>query len=236
MRNNSPSFSRRAKITLRALLCGLGIALAGGVASEAKADLLPVVLTIDYSNLSAVTVTATGSFAYSDYSGPLGFGDGIALHDFFTAPVLVQDFVTAPVSSTLTTGVVPQDLTNTFSEITAWNDSNPSLWVGYGQPGLGNGSDITLWRNAPSVSMSFSTESAAFSGQAVFNLSGYASYTNLLPALNSTGTVTIWNNNGTIGTWQVVGTAVPEPSTYAVLFGSAALGLVIWRRRPHQRA
>ena len=85
--------------------------------------------------------------------------------------------------------------------------------------------------------MSFSTGSAAFYGEATFNLSTFPSITALFPALNSTGNVVIWNGNGTIGTWQVVGvSAVPEPSTYAAIFGAVALAGVVVRRRRQRSA
>lgn len=37
-----------------------------------------------------------------------------------------------------------------------------------------------------------------------------------------------------VGEVTAYGTAIPEPSTYALLFGAAALALVIWRRRLHR--
>lgn len=40
------------------------------------------------------------------------------------------------------------------------------------------------------------------------------------------------DNNSTIA---VSASAIPEPSTYAVLFGAAALGFTLWRRRGQQR-
>jgi hypothetical protein len=80
--------------------------------------------------------------------------------------------------------------------------------------------------------MVFTTSSAAFHGEAIFDLSGQSSVTALFPALNATGTIRIWNNNGNLGTWQVVGVAVPEPSTNALLFGVCALaGAAATRRR-----
>lgn len=38
-------------------------------------------------------------------------------------------------------------------------------------------------------------------------------------------------NNTFRGAFRVTVSAIPEPSTYAALFGAAALGLVVWRRR-----
>ncbi len=39
------------------------------------------------------------------------------------------------------------------------------------------------------------------------------------------------DKNATRGAFSVSVSAIPEPSTYAALFGAAALGLVVWRRR-----
>ncbi len=40
-----------------------------------------------------------------------------------------------------------------------------------------------------------------------------------------------FNNPNSAGAFRVTVSAIPEPSTYAALFGAAALGLVVWRRR-----
>jgi hypothetical protein len=225
----------------RTLLC-LGLALISCAQSNAQS----VVLTIDYSNLSAVTVTATGNSSAIDYphsgSGNYTFNDGIALLGFFTNPVTVTDFVGANTSSTLTDSANNATSNTTFNVMSSWNDAHPEYWSSYGATNTETGSDITLWNLNSGGAMNFSISSAAFNGQAVFDLSGYSSFTSLFPALNATGNIEIWNNDGgigsaTLGTWKVVGvSAVPEPTTYAALFGLTALAVASWRRRQQKQA
>lgn len=206
----------------------------------------PVVMTIDYSNLSAVKFTATGAAPLINYSGSLGMWDGIALLNFLTSPTVVQDFVTAGPVTTYngsTTGGGLTDSSNTagsgkyFTDLSTWNDANPGFWGGYGEPGTGSGVDLTLWNNNNGTGMIFSTGSASFYGEATFDLSSFGSITALFPTLGATGNVGLWNGNGTLGTWQVVGTnAIPEPSTYAAIFGAVALLGVAARRRLQRTA
>lgn len=175
------------------------------------------VLTIDWSNLSAVKFTATGNFAANAYTGPRNYGDGIALLSFFSSNVVTQD-IGALVSSNLYDSSYSAAF---FDVLSSWNDGVPNT-----SPGL----DLTLWSNPGATTFDFSTSSPAFNGEAIFDLSAYSN-TNLFPALNATGNVVVWNGSATLGTWQVVGAAVPEPSTYAALAGLGALGLAMLRRR-----
>lgn len=219
----------------------LVLALIGCVGANSQ-----VVLTIDYSDLSAVKVTATGNSAAIDYpngsSNSFSFAEGIALRNFFTAPVQVQDFVSTLTSSTFTDSSNTLTSSSTFNEISAWNDDHTEYWSAYGEPGTGNGIDITIWNQSAATQMAFSSSGPAFYGQAIFDLTAYSSYTNLFPALNATGDVRIWNNDGgagnaVLGTWQVVGAAaVPEPATYAALFGLATLGAACWHKRRQKHA
>lgn len=210
---------------LRRLLIGFFLALFCLGKSNAQ-----VVMTIDWSDLSAVKFTATGNSSAIDYPDETNwaFVEGVALLSFFTSSVNVQDIDGgAAISSTLTDSANNPTATSVFDRLSSWNDSDPNLY-----PNLGNGFDLTLWNDPGSIDMNFTTGSAAFNGEAIFDLSGYSSFTNLFPALNATGNVGIWNGNGTLGTWQVVGVAaVPEPSTYAALAGLVVLGFVALRRR-----
>ena len=189
------------------------------------------VLTIDYSNLSAVKFTATANNSAINYPGGTSwtFSEGVALLGFLSSPANVQDLdLGSPTgTSNLTDSANLVTGTSTFNRLSSWNDANPSFY-----PNLGNGSDLTLWNNSTATVMTFTTASTAFNGEAIFNLSSYSSFTNLFPALNATGNVGIWNGSGTLGTWQVVAVPVPEPSTYAALFGVCALaGAMIIRRK-----
>ncbi len=221
----------------------VAVALVCGAPASAN-----LVLTIDYSNLSAVKFTATGNASLINYSGSLKFGDGIAILGFLTSGTGVQDFVTAGPTSTYNGSLTGGGLTDSanngtnvnqiFRELTVWNDANPSLWSSYGQAPNGSGVDLTLWNNGASTpTLSFSTGSPAFYGEATFNLSSFPTITALFPALGSTGNVVLWNGSGTLGTWQVVGvSAVPEPSTYAAILGAVALAGVVVRRRRQRSA
>lgn len=202
---------------------GLVLILAGRGSAQ------DVVLTIDWSNLSAVKFTATGNNSYINYNGSLKFEDGIALLNFFTSTVNVQD-IGSVTESNLTDSANSPSASSKFDWLSSWNDANPGYY-----PNNGNGVDLTLWSDSGSTQMEYSTSAQAFYGEAVFDMSGYSSFTNLFPALNSTGNVVIWHGNGTLGTWQVVGAAaVPEPSTYAAILGVVALGFVAWRRRARE--
>jgi len=190
------------------------------------------VLTIDWSDLSAVKFTATGNFSainYPDMESNWSFIEGVALLGFFTDSVNVQDIDggSPTLTSTLTDSANNATSTSTFNRLSSWNDTEPYLY-----PSLGNGVDVVLWNDSDATGMTFSTSNDAFYGEAVFDLSAYSSFTDLFPALNATGNVEIWNGHGTLGTWQVVGaSAVPEPSAYAAFAGLASLGLVALRRR-----
>lgn len=219
---------------LRALLLS-GIAAAALSMTNARASVL---VTIDYSDLSAVKFTATGAASDIEYLGGLTFADGIALRNFFTAPVLVKDFVSSYNEASVGLSDTNNDTLNgaVFNELSAWNDDHPEYWAGYGADGTGNGVDLTLWNQLGNThSMYFDVAGqffspAAFHGEAIFDLTGYADYTALFPAANSSGDITIWNNNGTLGTWQ----AIPEPSSYGLL-GAGALTLVAHVRRRRRK-
>lgn len=206
----------------------LGFSLAGLILGKASAQ---VVITVDWSNLSAVKFTATANNSAINYPGGTSwtFSEGVALLGFLNTPANVQDLDggAATGTSTLTDAANNLTSTSTFNRLSSWNDSNPNFY-----PNGGNGSDLTLWNDPGSTGMTFSTSSPAFNGEAVFDLSAYSGFTNLFPALNATGTVGIWNGNGNLGSWQVVGAAaIPEPSTYAALAGLTAFALVAVRRR-----
>lgn len=177
-----------------------------------------VVLEIDWSNLSAVKFTATVNPSMNAYTGGYKYNDGIALLNFFPSDVVTQD-IGSLVSSNLYDS---SNSTAFFDILSSWND---------GVPNTSPGRDLTLWSNPGTTTLDFSTSSPAFNGVAIFDLSAYSSFTNLFPALNATGDVVVWNGTATLGTWQVVGAAVPEPSTYAALAGLGALAVAMLRRR-----
>ncbi len=189
------------------------------------------VLTIDYSNLSAVKFTHTGNASAINYGpGPRQFDDGIALLGFLSSPANVQDLDggSPTPTSDLTDSQNSATVTSQFDRLSSWDDADPSK---YDNGGFGQ--DLTLWNQNGGTGMAFSTGSADFYGEAIFDLSSYGAFTSLFPALNATGNVGIWHGSGTLGTWKVVGVAaIPEPSTYAALFGAVALaGAAMLRRK-----
>ncbi len=203
------------KSKIRLLCC---LALASLPFGKASAQ---VVMTVDFSDLSAVKFTATGVASAIDYSNQWSFYEGIALLNFFTAPVNVQDIaIGAPGSSTLTDSANNVSAATIFSGLSSWNDAHPSFY-----PNNGTGSDVTLWGDS-SAKMTFSISASAFYGEAVFDLSS-SNFTGVFPSVGTTGDVVIWNGNGTLGTWTVI----PEPSTYSFVAGLCALGLLTLRRR-----
>lgn len=210
---------------LTRLFLGFILAVIGAASANAQ-----VVMTVDWSDLSAVKFTATANNSAINYSNEWSFQEGVALLGFFTSSVNVQDIGTNT-SSNLTDSLNTISSTSLFNLLSSWDDADPNKY-----PNAGTGADLTLWNNSNSTKMTYSTSGAAFHGEAVFDLSAYSSFTNLFPALNATGNVGIWNGNGTLGTWQVVGAAVPEPSTYAAFAGLGALGFVFWRKRYRRSA
>lgn len=230
MTTNTSSFHRRAPISssLRILFC-LGLALVGYAKSHAQ-----VLLNIDYSNLSAVKFTATGNNVATSYSGTLD--DGLDLLNFFVSSVYVKDFVQpGPVSTYVTSSNGGAGLTdgiygNKFEDLAAWDAANPSHWNGYGNPTTFPAMDLTFWTYG---GQNFGFDAThTFQGEAVFDLSSFPSYTSLFPALYATGDIVGHASSTVLGQWRVVAVAVPEPSTYAVIFGAAALvGTSVLRRR-----
>jgi hypothetical protein len=191
------------------------------------------VITIDWSDLSAVKFTTTS--ANSAISGGTGYTyeEGFVLLSFLQSTVVGQDIGTL-VSSSLS------DSVNTavfFDTVSTWNAVDGPTTA------AASGMDLTLWKDLATPDMVFSTASAAFIGELVVNLSGYSSITNLFPAFGATGSVEIWDHTGTqsgstasLGTWEVVGaSAVPEPSSYVSIVGVLALcGAASARRRVRQ--
>jgi len=67
-------------------------------------------------------------------------------------------------------------------------------------------------------------------------LSGYSTYTDKFPGLNAEGDIYVDLGGPLVGKWKIVGAAaVPEPSTYAAIFGALALiGAITIRKRAKQ--
>jgi hypothetical protein len=169
-------------------------------------------LQIDTSNPAAVTFTATsGNSSATASTAPVV---GVTLNDFFTSNSFSQ-----PTPSG--TGLAASGFT--FDSTTSLNSTGSSYTGTYME--ISSGSSTTQ-------NMNFVTGATAFTGTMTLNLTG----TNL-PAGGATGDIfagapgTFIGAGTKIGTWQVGVAAVPEPSTYAVLLGVAALCFAGYRHR-----
>lgn len=193
------------------ILLGSLFVLAG---NEARAQIL---LQIDVSIPSAVTITATGAIPNAA-SNTVQFGDGVTLVGFFKDS-------TGEIANSLGGNLSAAALTNESKVFDVYYSSyyNSADYQYY--------DDLRIWGSGISDTMVYDLVNPAFSGTATVDLSTVSAF---LPDVGAMGM--IWTNftdgvsdTTNLGTWQVVG--VPEPSTYAALFGLAALGFVAWRRR-----
>jgi len=189
--------TRIVSCTIAALL--MPISLAG----TARADLI---MTIDATNLSATTFTATGGLSTADYSLQ---GSGIALEDFFGA-----------------------NSTNSFGSLLSGDFRPTASNVRYSSASANGGT--TLLRMTPgNQSHSFSVSQSAFSGQTEVDFATLQGIT--FRTTNFVGDVVIFddfgNNTGiTVGQYSLVVSAVPEPSSFPLLMPIAA-GLLTRNRR-----
>jgi len=198
---------------LRALFA-LSVLLLGFAKANAQAQ-----INIDWSDLSAVTFTGTGSNALIDHSGT-SF-DPIVLVGFFSHNTNWNagfgDFAT---SATLG----DKDQQGAFNLLQAWDYVTDDAYV-----------DLYMTSSDDDFSLNFSTSAPAFAGASVWDLSSTTflddPVANYLPALGTSGEIRF--RDQVIGTWTVTaqGSAVPEPSVYALLFGCGALGFILWRRK-----
>lgn len=199
------------------VVCILGF---GAIASSAISG-VPILLTIDVSNPSAVTITATSSNSYSDYSGNTA-NAGVDLLGFF--------------------GANEQSLSpGQFSggSLQGGNDgvSYDSLTSDNYSTGGGLYYDLEVYLSAAAVGSgnteTFSTNLPAFSGTWTVNLSSLGVSASDLPSAGSEGTIISGSGASAgpfIGEWQVVST--PEPGTAGLLaLGAIVTGIAIRRRR-----
>lgn len=167
-----------------------------------------VLLTVDISDPSSVTFTATGTAPAADATGT------------YSAPIQFKGFLTANPGAT---GQATASSTILATE-GATHYLNTVLW---GKPSL---VQTTLSLRNGSSSENFLTTDPAFAGSAAFDFSSISSY---LPAAGATGNLVVstgGSSSGTvIGTYSV--TAVPEPADYALVCAVAALVFAVWRRR-----
>lgn len=200
--------------TLPRALIGLALTLIGFAKANAQAQ-----INIDWSNLSAVTFSGTGSNALVNQTG--SNLDTIYLVGFFShntdSNVGFGDF-----ASSATLGDHNQQ--GTYNLLQAFDQFSSGSYV-----------DLLINSSADEAPMDFSTSAAAFTGASVWDLSSatfpHGAVANYLPAVGTSGNILF--RDQVIGTWTVTaqGSAVPEPSVYALLFGCGAIGFVAWRRK-----
>ena len=180
--------------------------LSGLAVFQAKAQIL---LTVDDSNPSAVTFTATGNDPEASDASHL-YSQGITLAGFNAVGGLAGLIPTAPVvSAGLVTGV----------------DGTPAYNGAQSGSITGTFLDLELYSGSGATE-NFATGTAAFSGVSTFNFSGFSAD---LPTVGTTGL--IYAGSGAIfsaspvviGSYIVTTAPTPEPSTYAMLLGGLAI-------------
>lgn len=195
----------------------LGLASAVLLLLSVSAANAQILLTVNISNPSAVTITATGTDSLANVEADMA--DGIDLLGFFKGS-------TGPVSFTVNSGSSLTPGTGSAGTVTYDESLSDVL-------STGSNIDLNLYsdRSAPE---NFSTTDAAFTGTLTINLSGVAS--DLLPSAGvgdiKTGFFGSASPNTYIGQYQVVTSSVaaPEPSAWALLFVGLTL-LAICRPR-----
>ena len=182
------------------------------VAAFLSSTAMAQILTVNISQPGAVVFTATGASAANNATSD----DQLiaTLKGFFTASAAMGQFFANTGSSTLT----PAGSSN------AVNQGHPSYQVS----NFPNVLDFELLRTGATTTPNYTTSSAAFSGSVTFDLTGYS-----LPGAGATGNVYAADYTTVIGTYSVT-SAIPEPSTYALLSGLAALGFAGYRSRRRQ--
>jgi hypothetical protein len=195
----------RSKTSLAGLVGALLLLLLSFCPAQAQ-----ILLTINDSDPSAVTITATGSFAGTGASD--SFSNGIDLLGFFTSSVGFDMF---NVTSVLTTG----NLSPGAFYDTAYGDNLSFQNV-----------DLSLYSSNQTATETFATGTPAFIGSMTLDLSGVG-----LPSVGTSGNIVTGYSmtapdNTTIGQWQVLAVSTPEPSSWMLLLLGFAL-VAIFRTR-----
>ena len=199
----------------------MGCILGFGANESSGISGVPILLTIDDSNPTAVIFTATTSKSYSDYSGNTA-NAGVDLLSFFGANEQ---------------GISPGQFSG--GNLQGGNDgvSYDSLASDNYSTGGGLYYDLEIFLSlaAPGSGSTetFSTNQSAFSGTWTVNLSSLGASAADLPATGTEGSIISGNNANSgayLGEWQVLPT--PEPSTTGLLIlGAIATGMVIRSKR-----
>ena len=170
-----------------------------------------VLLQVNLTDTSHVVISAVAnpsSLTDSAYAN----GAGVSLLSFFHGAFPGFDDV-GLISSTLTTAQSPSVSYDFFAPNT-----------------IGGAEALNIYKEDGSTTQSFVTGLTSFTGSVILDLSAYSAY------LPTTGgdivSGDLNGNSGVLGQYTVI-SAVPEPATYAVIFGFIVLlGSTLSRRRP----
>jgi hypothetical protein len=188
-------------MNLRMLVLFSVLVLAPGLSARAGAFLL----TIDLTDPSNVTITATGALALEDSSTTSTF-DGVDMLQFLTSAVVADPVVIG--------GLVPSGTTLAYD---SWGTDSYS----------GSAVDINLYSSSESSqTQAFSTSTPAFTG--TWTGLDFSSLGGL-PSAGMSGDILAGysgNPDGIIGQWVVV----PEPSQYGFVMTLGLVGLFGYRR------
>lgn len=208
-------------ITLRKVIL-LGAAFLVGMAAEKSFAVppVPVLLTIDASNPSAVTFTATGLNSGLNDSGRIGT-DGVDLLGFFSQN-----------QSTLLGSLLPNSSLSGGGLTLSYNNVRGDNYSTSG----GNSYDLTLSVNASASGSgdaeTFSTDQPAFGGSWTIDFSTLGLNSSALPTTGTQGLIISGdraNPGAIIGQWQVE--PVPEPAVGSLLVLGSIAGWFVRRRR-----
>src|ERR1700744_276233 len=177
-----------------------------------------ILLTINDSDPSAVTITATEMAANaSSQIDSITLSDGIDLEDFFQADE----------SGTSSAPMLNGSLEGSGTGMAYGNVGVDDYSTGGSAPAY----DLHLYTASQTTSQTFSTSPPAFTGSWTIDLTDLGIDVADLPRAGSSGSIVVGDSassaaNGNepltiIGNWQVV-SDVPEPSTYALMGFSLA--------------
>jgi hypothetical protein len=204
---------------IAAAFMSIAFVLGAGV-EKCSAISSPVLLTIDDSNPSAVTITATGFPPGVDNTGK-PVSSGVDLLGFFFANETTL-FGHALPNSTLTGG----------NSGAAYHDLRPDNFSAGGDVFT----DLILFLDNASPgannTQTFSTLQPAFTGSWTINFSDLGVGAPALPTPGTTGDILSGfsgDQGAIIGQWEVA--AVPEPSVGSLIILASVMGLAIRSRR-----